>query len=665
MLSKARIIARIKKLYKQRKPLNIAAVKRHSPELLDSVYARKKYWGWKQALEDSGISYDEINTEILSYVTCHICGKDLCILGYHLRCAHETTSEEYLEEFPSSELVSEELRSSLTIHNPQTKRSLPHWEPIWSAEYVLDRLHAYYSQGYELNRLSCNKYELSLGTHAFKYFGGWNDALSKAGLDPEKIRKVNDKSAYRLPENTIAEIQRRHRENLPLNRISLNFDKQEKLRDQSLVLAGIRHFGSWAQALAAADIDPVSISKRYKEAPYTTRRAIIKEIKRRRRADLPLNHGTLSNGPPEERDNALLTNSTKLFGSWNEALEAAGLSKKAVAPPLRPHIAKRYSDIEAAKKQLLKIKKLSGLARYEWMMKLNKKYGQTIKKTAKYTSWKSLAKELNIPLQQCSFEKYIDKESVVDRLAQRKQKGLPNLRSTLCLKDVSLYKSIKKFYGGFDHPSIHPLIDVIGYQGPKFDTKAAVTREIIRRWQKKLPLNHGRLTNQPDSDADRALLRSGYKLFGSWNNALESADLTKEDVAPPTPPHIVAFHEEIDLIKKKLLEVAQLSGLARYRLMTKIHEEHGNTVQRSRYSSWKKLAKEMNVPHQKFSLTKYSDKESVVEGLALRLENTQSMRRKQIEKEDSGLYKAILKLYSGGFEDPAINPYMHPLPNGN
>src|SRR5438105_14626626 len=97
------ILREIRALHRRRMPLNISAVKRSHPKLMERVYAVRPYWGWKRALEDAGLSYAKINTELRDYVDCQICGRDLGVLTYHLISQHQITPEEYRQEYPEAE----------------------------------------------------------------------------------------------------------------------------------------------------------------------------------------------------------------------------------------------------------------------------------------------------------------------------------------------------------------------------------------------------------------------------------------------------------------------------------------------------------------------------------------------------------------------------------
>ena len=130
--SRRRILLAIRQRYLDRKPLNLTAVKRDDPELVRQVYDQRPYWGWKKALADAGLNYEDIHIEVLSWVACRVCGKRYTVLTQHLARAHELEVSDYRHEYPDAELVSESFRARIigdTSKMAHPER-LPHWEPV-------------------------------------------------------------------------------------------------------------------------------------------------------------------------------------------------------------------------------------------------------------------------------------------------------------------------------------------------------------------------------------------------------------------------------------------------------------------------------------------------------------------------------------------------------
>src|SRR5438128_542172 len=180
------IVREIRALHVRRAPLNISPVKRSQPKLIERVYAVRPYWGWKRALEDAGLSYAKINTELKDYVDCRICGRDFGSLPFHL-ITHNISPADYARDYPDAEMFCEKTRAKFTHSQAgRYKRgsAMPHWEPIWTPEYVLDRIAELQRQKLPLNYDWMEQHEKALTGHAIRHFGSWDDALRRVGLAP-------------------------------------------------------------------------------------------------------------------------------------------------------------------------------------------------------------------------------------------------------------------------------------------------------------------------------------------------------------------------------------------------------------------------------------------------------------------------------------------------
>ncbi len=182
------VIREIRQLHARREPLNISAVKRNHPDLIGRVYAVRPFWGWKRALEDAGLDYSKINSELLDYIDCKICGKDLGALSYHLVSQHQITPEEYRQEYPGAAIVCETIRAAISRRKQRHRPVLQRWEDIWSPEYVLDRMAELHRRKFPLNFDWSKEHESALADKAIRDFGSWDEALRRIGLDPARIR---------------------------------------------------------------------------------------------------------------------------------------------------------------------------------------------------------------------------------------------------------------------------------------------------------------------------------------------------------------------------------------------------------------------------------------------------------------------------------------------
>ena len=171
------IVGTIRRLFAEGKPLNLTAMTRENPDLIRQVFDLRPFWGWRRAIEDSGLSYERIPIELEETVECLACGKHLRLLSGHLSANHGLTRGEYQAEFPGAWSASEAVRAS------RMRRAQPvaHWEPVWSAEYVLDRIRFLHDQGFPVNAKGVDR---TLAAAGRKFWGSWDPSPDGGGPQP-------------------------------------------------------------------------------------------------------------------------------------------------------------------------------------------------------------------------------------------------------------------------------------------------------------------------------------------------------------------------------------------------------------------------------------------------------------------------------------------------
>ena len=90
--------------------------------------------------------------------------------------------------------------------------------------------------------------------------------------------------------------------------------------------------------MAAAGVE-FEDGNRREHGTYANGEAVIREIRRRARAGLPLNTKAIALSKPG--DIRLYSSACRDFGSWSEAVEAAGLDYENIRRPRNPYRAKR------------------------------------------------------------------------------------------------------------------------------------------------------------------------------------------------------------------------------------------------------------------------------------------------------------------------------------
>lgn len=120
----------------------------------------------------------------------------------------------------------------------------------WNREEILARIRELHSQGHDLldPRFKIKNRSLYLAACAHRYFGSWRRAVQAAGLNHEQMRESRVWTRSRI----LRTIQDLHSEGQPLGWAFI------EEHEPGIYRAARRkeNFGSWANALAAAGVDP-------------------------------------------------------------------------------------------------------------------------------------------------------------------------------------------------------------------------------------------------------------------------------------------------------------------------------------------------------------------------------------------------------------------------
>ena len=145
---------------------------------------------------------------------------------------------------------------------------------------------------------------LFAGVH---YFKNWGRAVTTAGIDYTKVRRVEVWSRERIKKEL--KVLKKRKESLRYIDCERNHLK--------ILGAASYHFGSWRKALEVIGIDYRSLQR------FTNwnRTKVKKEIRRLYRKEVDVSYSGLK----KERKIALVSAGTHYFGNWGKAIIAAGL----------------------------------------------------------------------------------------------------------------------------------------------------------------------------------------------------------------------------------------------------------------------------------------------------------------------------------------------------
>ncbi len=161
------------------------------------------------------------------------------------------------------------------------------------------------------------KNNIALHSAARREYGSWRKALEAAGYDYDEVNKA---AGTRYTSWTLEKIVRMVRELAP-DHLSYGSMANENLL---LYSAAYRRFGSWQNALRAAGLSEEVIAQSFKNRKWTPDR-ILEEIRERYEQG-----GKLASGYMQRHEPSLFSAAFRRFGSWGEAIAAAGIDYKTI-----------------------------------------------------------------------------------------------------------------------------------------------------------------------------------------------------------------------------------------------------------------------------------------------------------------------------------------------
>jgi len=173
------------------------------------------------------------------------------------------------------------------------------------------------------------KNKSSLFNAARLRFGSWGDAIEAAGIDYTRIIKYRKWTM----DDVIQSVRRMYRDG---ERLDCTYVRKT---GNGLYYAGVRYFGSWRNTILAAGYDYEKVMSNR----YWNRKKIIRKILKRAE-----NGNRLSHAAVRKEEKMLINASTKHFGSWEAAIQAAGFDYGTIL------LKKRWTE-ESVKKEILRL----------------------------------------------------------------------------------------------------------------------------------------------------------------------------------------------------------------------------------------------------------------------------------------------------------------------
>jgi hypothetical protein len=394
-----------------------------------------------------------------------------------------------------------------------------------TAEAALQEIKRRHERGLPLNSTAINHGEFSdwcLYNQSKYFFGNWQTAIEAAGLNYQTI-STRHRSPYRTKECIIKEVNKRYIQKQLLNTSSLISGTKE---DKSFYYRAIYLFGTWQNVIEASGLDPQEV---YACNPigYDDPESILREIKRRKKEELPLNAKALQTG--EYRDISLLKKGRDYFESWPKALEAAGLDCRTFEKRRQ----NPYPTAQSVTEEIIR-RSQNGIPLNARALQIGQHKDITLynRGITYFGNWKHCINTAGLDYEKISHrppERFPTPETIILEIARRQkndQSLFMNGLQTEGGSSVSLLNSSTKFFGswkaaieaaGLDYAQIN--------RNPRsqYHTKDAVIKAILERHDQGLPINARAL--QKGEHPNHGLYKKGAEQFKSWQTAVEEAGL--------------------------------------------------------------------------------------------------------------------------------------------
>lgn len=214
----------------------------------------------------------------------------------------------------------------------------------WTRESVCEWLRGRYKAGLPNTPSAVRDADWSVYNVALRLFGGVDEAVAAAGLEPERERKAWPQEAV------VAELRAMTERGVEMSASGI------RVESEGLYGACLRLFGTTEKALAAAGVKPyvrpvapprdhrVPAHERKRHAPWT-KEALVADIRARSTSG-----ANMSASRTAGEQGGLYDAAVKLFGSWRLALECAGVEYAPLRRDtfLRDDVIAKIAELSAA-----------------------------------------------------------------------------------------------------------------------------------------------------------------------------------------------------------------------------------------------------------------------------------------------------------------------------
>lgn len=287
---------------------------------------------------------------------------------------------------------------------------------------------------------------------------------------------------------------------MELHGVSLR-SRRIRVDNPDLTAAAVRHFGCWGKALTAAGIDHEAVANR---RTWTVER-VIKAIHRLDRQGVALNYASI-----HKVDGGLPQAARKIFGSWTDALRAAGYDPEQIRAHRSPWTRDEIID-------LIRRRAADGLpvASYN-VAPLSAEFASR----RIFGSWKEALRAAGVPNPSAEIPVWT-KVTVIERILLRQWAGEALYCFAAAHQVPRLYEAARRLFGGW-----YEALDEAGID-------SGTVRRRRRPYSKADIVAHLKRYASTGQESDRvldhpdSLVKAARRLFGSWPAALKAAGVSR------------------------------------------------------------------------------------------------------------------------------------------
>jgi len=379
----------------------------------------------------------------------------------------------------------------------------PRPPPVWTTDRVIQSIEARRERGHSLKAKAVGKEDCRLLGASQRLFGCWYKALRAAGLTPTEIREIQRRKWTRAL--VVERIGRRQEEGKALNAAAVLKD------DAKLLNTGTKIFGNWARALRAAGLDPKIIQRAKRWNKAKVRQGILA----RHRDKLPLNSHAVA-----KEDWNLWCAGSRYFGSWNNALKAAGLDSSAIRQTLPAWtrerilaaIQERAEDGKPLNRTAIHPRSLVDAAR------------------RMFGSWDQALRVAGLDPRHIRLARPHGEwtpELVIRDIRREHKRGQPMHRAAVARRNGALVGAASKHLGSWEKALKAAGLDPEKITNPRTRkwTADMVVHAILARKKNRKDLNLAAINKN-----DPVLMGAAQRCFGNWNQALRAAGLDPDKI---------------------------------------------------------------------------------------------------------------------------------------